>query len=143
MTKTGKLLMLSFGVIVGIVATLIYQSVTNMADIAYECTSNPSKYTCRFFNRGSASGAMCVMVTLKRDKPTETYAKSLAYSTIKGNRVCSGPLGRGEDKAVGGEGFYSVEDGRGVSGEDLCRTKTDQALMAGCVVETMIVAMTH
>ena len=131
------------GLIVGVVATFIYQAVTSSADITYECTSNTSKYSCRFFNRGSGSGAMCVTVTLKRDKPSEAFVKqTLSYNAVNGNRLCSGPLNRGEDKIVNGEGFFT-EEGKGTSAEDLCRTKEDKTSVAGCAVVINVVAITR
>jgi hypothetical protein len=131
------------GLMLGVVATLGYQSVTNSPDIDYVCNSNATKYTCRFFNKGSGSGAMCVVVTLKRDKPTEAYVKPTApHNIVHGNRMCSGPLSKGEDKAVAGDGFYG-EDGRSASAEELCRTKADPASISGCVLDVNVVAHTR
>jgi hypothetical protein len=137
-----KLVIAAIGLAVGILGTTLYQSLTGSADINYECSSNASRYTCRFFNRGPGSGALCVKVFLKRDR-ADTYLKPVTYDNVVGERVCSGPLEKGQDKVAEGNSFYTPE-GKGVSAEDLCRTKaTASEGLFGCALETRIVDWTR
>ncbi|MEI6201909.1 MAG: hypothetical protein WCP68_08165 [Enhydrobacter sp.] len=132
---------LVFGIAIGVAATLAYEASSLAPDIQTSCSSGPLAYSCRFFNRGSGTGAVCVEVQLDRYKPAETYVVKSAVGAYHSQRLCSGPLSKGQDTERNGAGYYG-SDGNRVDATELCQLKSSNNMLAGCNLVVSTVAKT-
>lgn len=132
---------LAFGIAIGVAATLAYEASSPAPDIQTSCSSGPREYSCRFFNGGSGTGAVCVEVQLDRNKPVETYVLKSAVGPYHSQRLCSGPLSKGQDTERKGTGYYG-SDGNRVDVTELCQLKSSNNMVAGCNLVVSTVAKT-
>lgn len=127
--------------VIGVGGTLGYQSLTNTPNIEPTCTSSTQEYSCRFFNKGSGTGAVCVQLRLVREKPNDAYLKNV-QGPYDADRLCSGPLTKGQDSERKGKGFYAP-DGNSANAAELCQLKgVGNSLISGCDLKVSISART-
>ena len=112
------------------------------ADIDQNCGAGIDGYECRFFNRGPATGAICVEVQLTRSQDNDAYIKAATDKLIRTSALCSGVLVRGQDSKVEGRGYHSGATGESVSAREYCGLKLSTNPMSGCKVSAKITAET-